>query len=357
MNHIPQIKLYRPDGAHKSFRLYRVEPNGDFIKLPSEELQIVNDRLKKKLISIEEASKLAEKIKESKVRERDRNLGIVPLLFTSENDKVLNEYEKTYRDRNIKEKSKDNRLTKMKRALGSLQGLSITVASRSEMTQKLTKMNYSPGTYNEMVGCLNSLLKWQGRNVQLFKVTDEGEYIRFIGKADFKKLEFSFNHNERLLMRSGFATGMRYGENLGAEKRRVKVNLKLDRIFYHVERQWNVHEQRYTLPKRGKKRDTVVMQDFEDSFKEFLSLSFDERLEAGYRLGERIRARAMELWPKDEDKHVCFQDLRHSYATQAIANGISLSHVARFLGNGLKVTEDYYASYAFSDEIYSLPSF
>ena len=349
------IALAKPNGRHKAFRLNQAQPDGSFKRLQLEELDNINKRYLEGEIDSAEALRLVQDLKKREEDRVRRQLGL-SLHFYEANMKLLQSwYDKVYQHReNTKDSSKANRMRAMKKAVGLLHDVSIQTASREDIAAKLKPVRENePSVYNGAVDCLNTLLKFAGReHVRLYKVDDEGEDVTYLSEDEFRAILTRFEEPEQLFLKVCFATGMRFGEVLGAELSRLKQ--KSGVRFLYVARQWHYKDARYSPPKRGKKRDTIVLRQFEGDVQAWLKLALEGRLEAvksHFYLSRKLKDVCQDLWPEDPVKWVTVNGLRHSYATYLLAKGFTLSQLAKFLGNQLKVTEDYYASYVVSEDI------
>jgi integrase len=97
------------------------------------------------------------------------------------------------------------------------------------------------------------------------------------------------------------------------------------------------------------------MSDYLKDVQEWVGIEYKDRRKLGCP-SAKLLAACVKLWPNDPVKHCTVHSLRHSYATHLLQKGVSLSLVARFLGNHLKVTEAYYTAFTFGDDDLHLPS-
>ena len=335
-----QVKLQKPGGSHKGYRLYKFwpkRPRGEKLEyIESSELDHINEDLKAGKLNPAEAHRLALVIRENAKRHRDAAKGLPVLFFHDANNKLLSEYiDNEYRHREHKPKSYRTRVNDLRRAVGMMQQVSLRAATREDVVAQLKRVCDDPSRYNRMVGCLNSVLKYARRDFKLYPVAEDYSDIVVFTVEEINGMTAKMTKEQRLQCRVAFACGLRPGETLAVEEKYIKTNPKTKRSFYWVERQWNIEEGRYTPPKRNKKRDALILPDFLDDVKAWAKIPLERRLEIPY----------------PPIKGGTLYDFRHSYATYLLRQGVSLSLVARFLGNTLKVTEQYYASYTFGDDL------
>lgn len=331
-----ELKLYKPDGRHKSYRLYKRFAKPPMERVESPVLEQVNKGLKAGELSPREAERLAEEVLNAQKRARAAEAGLPVSFFAEDNMKVLHNYvTKVYRLRETSQHSKTMRENDLKRAVGLLGEVPIRVASHEELVTRLKKAKLEAKIYNRMAGCLNTLLKYLKRDFIIHAVDSQFSDITVWSLDEVRGVVAALPPNEKLLCLTAFATGMRWGECIGLQARFIKTNPRTDRTFVWVDRQWNRTVGKYTDPKRGSKRDTLIVKEFIDPVRQWAKLDEASRFEA-----------SQPALPEHS-----FHTFRHSYATYLLQKGVSLSLVARFLGNGLKVTEDYYAAYTFGDDL------
>lgn len=353
-----QIKLFKPGKSHRSFRLYKLwAATKGMERIPSPELDKINQGLAEGTLSRAEAERLAVAVKEGHRRARDAQKGLPVLFFNSDNLRLLDAYlQGSYlKRRKTKPASKHRRMVELKRAVGMLNQVSLRVASDDEITDQLFKSIQDPGIYNAMAGCLNSILKYSGRDIRVETLTLDYRSITYLNESELKLVISSLPENTQLACKVAFATGCRWGECLALEQNRVKISPKSGKAFVYIDRQWHRLEQQYTPPKRGKRRDTLILSNYLKDVQTWASLTLEARLEIG-NPSAALLAACVKLWPSNPTKHCTVHSLRHSYATHLLQKGVSLSLVARFLGNHLKVTELYYAAFTFGDDDLHLPS-
>lgn len=354
-----QVKLFKPGKKHRSFRLYkRWNKTKKMEKFDSIEIDQINKNLHRGVLTRAEATRLAEKVREDKKRSRDAQKGLPVLYFNSDNLKLLDDYltNSYLKRKKLKPASKHRRTVELKRAVGMLNQVSLRVASDDEITDKLFDSIKEPGIYNAMAGCLNSILKYVMRDIRIQTLAVDFQNITYLNEAELKQvLPFLPDDDTRLACRVAFATGARWGECLGMETDRIKTSPKSGKVFVYINRQWHRLEKDYALPKRGKRRDTLVMSDYVNDVRLWCSFDLKRRQEIGSP-SDSLLAATVKCWPTNPIKHCTVHSLRHSYATHLLQRGVSLSLVARFLGNHLKVTELYYAAFTFGDDELHLPA-
>jgi integrase len=294
-------------------------------ELASVSLELVEGR-----ITLAEAERLSKSILEGFKRIRARDAGLDPLFFAEDNLKVLDLYVKReYSHTESKAHSKRMRINDLKRAVGCLAELSIRTADRQDLVTRLKKMCPKVSVYNRMVGCLNSLLRFIKRDIKLYTISQSGREVTVLSEAEVLATVALYEPDFKMLCLVAFATGMRWGECMALEPKQIKINPRTKRAFVYVDKQWNRVEGCITPPKRNKKRDALILPQYLNTVREWASHEKDKTMN------------------NKTPTHI----FRHSYAMYLLQQGVSLSLVARFLGNTLKVTEDYYTAYTFGDDL------
>jgi integrase len=352
-----QVKLFKPGKAHKSYRLYKLwAATRKMERIESPELDRLNQELAAKRLSPREVERLAEEVRNGHRRARDAQKGIAVPFFNNDNLALLVPYLEAYQKRRkTAPESKHRRTVELKRAIGMLAQVSLRVATEDELTDQLFKACPDPGVYNAMAGCLNSVLKHAGRDVRIQTLATDFHSIKYINETDLKIVISTLPDHFKLQCKVAFATGCRWGECLALESNRIKIRPDSNRAFIHVHQAWHRTRKALCPPKRGKRRDALILSGYLKDVQEWVAIPQKDRLEMVSPSAALLKACA-KLWPNDPVKHCTVHSLRHSYATHLLQKGVSLSLVARFLGNHLKVTEAYYTAFTFGDDDLHLPS-
>lgn len=352
-----QVKLFKPGKTHKSYRLYKLwAATRKMERIESPELDRLNEELAAKRLSPREVERLAEEVRNGHRRARDAQKGIAVPFFNNDNLALLAPYLEAYQKRRkTSPESKHRRTVELKRAVGMLAQVSLRIATEDELTDQLFKACPDPGVYNAMAGCLNSILRHAKRDLRIQTLAADFGTFKYLNKADFEKAIASLKPGMQLACKVAFATGCRWGECLALEAARIKIRPGSNTAFIHVLRQWHRTRAKYEMPKRGKKRDALIISAYLKDVQTWAAMTLEDRLKIGNPSLALLRSCA-KLWPTTPDKHCTVHSLRHSYATHLLQKGVSLSLVARFLGNHLKVTEAYYTAFTFGDDDLHLPS-
>ena len=352
-----QVKLFKPGKAHKSYRLYKLwAATRKMERIESPELDRLNDELASGRLSPREVERLAEEVRNGHRRARDAQKGIAVPFFNNDNLALLGPYLEAYQKRRkTSPESKHRRTVELKRAIGMLAQVSLRIATEDELTDQLFKACPDPGVYNAMAGCLNSVLRHAKREIRIQTLAADLGTFKYLNMADFEKVIATLEPGAQLACKVAFATGCRWGECQALEADRIKIRPDGSRAFVFVNQQWHRTRKVLCPPKRNKRRDTLIMTSYLKDVQEWVALPFETRRDTVSPSLALLRS-CSKLWPNEQVKHCTVHSLRHSYATHLLQKGVSLSLVARFLGNHLKVTEAYYTAFTFGDDDLHLPS-
>jgi site-specific recombinase XerD len=107
-----------------------------------------------------------------------------------------------------------------------------------------------------------------------------------------------------------------------------------------------------TKTKTGKERLAYVIQNMHEQIQSWADLDREtkERLRK-IEYSRVIKKAAKSAFPKNYDmKRIKAHDCRHSYAVYLLNSGVSISLIAKSMGNSVLVCEKYYLGYALQEE-------
>lgn len=267
--------------------------------------------------------------------ENKKRFGVVS--FHEDNLKLLDEYwRRRYEFRTTKDKYSAK--CRLKRAIEAVGMLSLTSADSSALQRAVNRARKG-NRQRDTVAALNQMLAFAGRSIRLSMARKERRKVKYITPEDFKKVLPQVPENFRTLFITLIATGCRVGEAFALER----SDLKGDVLY--VETQLDRDElERET--KNGRTRHTIVMAEFLDTVKKWVSTPIEKRAEIRRYPHAKIMTAACEaIFPDEPEKHLCAHDLRHSYAIWLLTKGVNLTLVAQALGNSVAVCQEYYAGF------------
>lgn len=245
------------------------------------------------------------------------------------------------------------------------ENLSLKTASRKELQKVVNKIDRN-NIHRRVCSRLNSLLGFIGRRERLEAaeytetptIFTEAEFLNMVENIEPPE-EFK-DHKEDIknLFFTLFYTGMRIGEAFALFNRRQadnktgrKLNF-LDGTQIALYSQMLKDSKKISSTKTGKDRVAYVIQnhfykvnawaELDKSTKEKL-----RKIEFSYLIKKAGRL----TFPKDGEKqNLKAHDCRHSYAVHLLNSGVSISLIAKSLGNSVLVCEKYYLGYALQEE-------
>lgn len=322
-----------------SFVMQQVLPDGTTPELDLKEIDILNERYRKGLITLEEGIKQGQALRARLYELRDR--GKRKLKFTEDNLKVLNQYwEDEYGTRKARLVEQGTSMWyDLKRAVGECQGISLMVCSYEELQEHLDEaLADEPEKHGRVCSRLNSLLSYLGRGFTLDKLPEGMREVRFLSPSDFALILPHLDEFQQVLCRLAFYSGLRVGEIFGLQPHDLKRE-----GFLYVARQMD-YKGVVRLPKTRKTRNVL-----------FLGKDGKAAFEAWCQIPKEVRLARRATGHSEKVKRAClkagvlecrFHDLRHSYAVEALAKGLSITQTAKLLGNSVAVCEKYYTGFA-----------
>lgn len=242
--------------------------------------------------------------------------------------------------------------------------LSLKTASRKELQRAVDTIDRNT-IHRRVCSRINSLLGFIGRRERL-EAAEYNENPTIFNEIDFLNLvqnieapsEFKQHVNDiRNLFYTLYYTGLRLGEVFALFSDR-KQDPKTGRKLNHLaETQIKVFSQmlkdskKITSTKTGNDRTAYVIQNHFDKIKAWADLDRTtkeklRKIEFSYLIKKAGRL----TFPRDKDTELTKQNLRahdcrHSYAVYLLNSGVSISLIAKSLGNSVLVCEKYYLSY------------
>lgn len=234
------------------------------------------------------------------------------------------------------------------RAIASLGNTSLTASDQPALQSAVNK--HFEGHTNKQrraVSRLNTLLQFVRRGFGLKKWKEEFHAVRHLTLADFEKVmavvdDYAF----KVMCYIAFGTGLRASEIMGLSDAVWSPSKK----HLNISMQLKPDQKKHTATKNRKHRKAYVMPEAYKWLEGWFRLDDAERARLRpLRFARLFRVYCKKVFPKTENKHCAFHDLRHSYAIHLLSREVPLDYVAQSLGNSRFVCEKYYTGYILAD--------
>jgi integrase len=292
--------------------------------------------------------------------------GKTRIIKNIDNQKILDDF--------ISEKIEDRKLVcptsqihDFRRAVLAIDfaNLSLKTASRKELQKALDRIDEN-NKHRRVCSRLNSLLRFIGRNDRL-------EPMEYVDTPFIFTEEELLNIAENIVAPTGYEdhlddiknlfyclyyTGLRVGEAFALYSRRhndSKTGRKMNFLsanLISVSSQMKKNTLLITRPKNKKERMAYVIQNNPERVKAWADLDRTTKEKLRDIEFSRVINRAAAItYPKNSEmRRIRAHDCRHSYAVYLLNRGISISLIAKALGNSVQVCEKYYLPYALQEE-------
>lgn len=245
------------------------------------------------------------------------------------------------------------------------ENLSLKTASRKELQKAVNKIDRN-SIHRRVCSRLNSLLGFIGRRERLEPaeysetptIITEIEFLNIIENIQPPTEFLEYKEDIKNLFYTLFYTGLRVGEAFALfSKRQLDSNTGRKLNFLNgtqlaVYSQMIKDSKKITSTKTGKERLAYTIQNHFSKIKAWADL--DKTIKEKLRKIEfsyLIKKAGRLSYPKDSDKRkLKAHDCRHSYAVHLLNSGVSISLIAKSLGNSVLVCEKYYLGYALQEE-------
>jgi len=319
--------------------------------LNSKQTETLRDELLRRVKEIRSEVHRSQQIRDNKIR----------FVKHTDNQKILQEFvSERIEDRKIvNPKGHEQDFTRAVLVIDR-ENLSLKTASRKELQKAVDKIDRNT-IHRRVCSRLNSLLGFIGRRERLEAadynvnptVFSETEFLNLVyniqAPAEFK----DHTENIRDLFFTLFYTGLRLGEAFALfvkpkadPKTGRKLNF-LDGKTIRLSSQMLKDTKKITSPKTGDERNVYVIQNQISRVEAWARLdrTVKEKLRT-IEFSRLIKIAGKATFPGDSEKqNLRTHDCRHSYACQLINNNVSISLVAKSLGNSVLVCEKYYVSH------------
>ncbi len=266
-------------------------------------------------------------------------------VHNSSNRAVLEKY---WKDKYAHRRIKDLKTMKgdYARAIEALGTVSILEASQSEMEKQLGRV-CSGNIQRRRAQRLNELLNYLDRGFQLIKEKEKIEEPKHLLVSEILKVIPRLgNENLKLLCWTLFGTGARLGEAFAITPNKLSMSgqyVLIDRQRYQ---DWSLGD-----TKRGKHPKAPIVKEAREYVKQWALLPEDDKKALRFtKARDSIQLACKELFPNNPRKWLTFHDLRHCYAIHLAMKGLSISQIARAIGDTEDTVRKYYAGFVMIDE-------
>lgn len=343
-----RYNIQSPSGTHYNFRVkaYRVNEDGSRSYEPfvSPDLEAINRRLRGGQMKESDAHLAIRNLVAMRYRlSEDLQIKLRHTQLAEKHTELLsNLWENKYGSRFLV----DPRTTEYEfvRALKALGSLSIYTATGKEIQDALKANTKDVNQHRRVVGKLNELLRFIGRDITLGRPSKPRKAIKHLKHDDILLLaSHASNPRHKMSVIGLYGGGFRIGEWFGLEEDSLRGENQV-----YVDRQQK-KDGSITLPKRGKVGLVSVFPQSWEMIKEWAALE-KNRYQEYPELYSFIKKASIELWPKNKSKHITIHDLRHSHAVRLREHYAAIiDDVAMNLRNDVKVCQDYYAGYGHTE--------
>lgn len=322
--------------------------------------QTLRDELLRRVKEIRSEVHRSQQIKDGKIR----------LVKHTDNLKILEEFvAERIEDRKIvNPKGHEQDFTRAVLVIDRA-NLSLKTASRKELQKAVDQIDRN-SIHRRVCSRINSLLGFIGRRERLEAaeynesptIFNEQEFLNLVENIE-TPLEFKQYTTEiKNLFYTLYYTGLRLGEAFAIFSERKKdpktgrdLNF-LDENQIVVNSQMIKDTKKMTSTKTGNMRRAYAIQNHIEKIQAWAAL--DRPTKEKLRKIEYsilIKKAGRLTFPRDKDTELTKQNLkahdcRHSYAVYLLNSGVSISLIAKSLGNSVLVCEKYYLGYALREE-------
>jgi integrase len=320
-------------------------------------INAINTQLRKGEVTLEEANEQVEELRRQLYLQLEREKGAAS--FSRYNRKIIRRF---FDDRVEPKDLKDKRSVwnELNRTIEILGNRSLRSISKNELQLLVNKQ--PANRQRKIVMRLQALLKFVGRyDLELFKKRHEDRELRYLTETEFGQLIASIPSDvaakypllgTKFLL--AYGTGCRDSEIHGFQPTDLRSKNEAHAIFLQRQR---VRKQGadpsgelVRLPKNRKKRWVVPLSEQTiAAFRQWTSAS-DIQKDAIRDCTSRIlKTLCQKLFPEARS-HGGIHMLRASHAILLLNRGLSLSQVAKQLGDSIVVVERYYSSFALTED-------
>ncbi len=326
--------------GRKTFSILKREgQTSKSLKIP--ELDAINRKFKDGTIDHNTAASLVEELKDNLYEQHK-----VERHVHNENIDLLKDlWEKRYAHKDIKDKV--SAYSRLRRAVESLDELSLLTATTHELQAKISKHP----SQRRLAATINQMLKHIGRDIHIPLNRKPRTKPRHLTPDELDKVlaNIRSKNNEltALLCRAAIGSGLRLGELFALNL----SNLRENGDIVYVAEQMGV-DGTFDATKTRSDRLVPVLPKYKEHLKLWISrVSRQDKIDMRkWDYAKILKKSCLEVFPDQSEKHCVFHDLRHSYAIELLRLGYGISVIARCLGNSAQVCQEYYAGFSMTSE-------
>jgi integrase len=347
-----EFRIEPPSGRSKSFRIRFNSPatQGKWVPINLPEIDIANDHFKSGLVSKEHTKEKLKLILQGLYAERDK-VKKKPEFQSKNIELVKKLWEEKYTRRRLKTLKRPNEsYNDYMRAAEAVGMMPLDTCNLEDLEDHLhDTLGEKPTILRRRIIWINSILMWLGRPKipQLKRMPRKS--VRYLTEDEFFQVYTHLNGHpwDRTLAKIAFYTGMRVGEIFGLYSKDVLKNQAL--VVNQMKAKRENHKDDTT--KTDSERRVIILDEVAEDLKNWVQVSNEERVKIRDRhYADVISNACLKAFPKDEQKHLNFRDLRHCCAIYMLQNGIPIHLVAQQLGNAVEVTERFYSGFILKEE-------
>lgn len=360
--------LKRPTGKSRSYKLVLKTRYADTAKTKNEtvaceELDLISYDLINGKLSRSKADALAQDVLD---KHKDKLAKIDgKMVWNQDNLKILDDlWDEDYEYRDYKhEESKRSVYNDFKRAVGLLGELSLKTATDKEIMKAVNKAcKGKPDKQRRMVGKLNVIMKDLDRTeIKLKRAKKRSKDVKYLTLDEFRLVtEVIEDQIIRDVCWIAFGSGMRVGEifalplnTVGPKSIRVEKQLHRQNV---INKEPDLQKSKgYGPVKNERIRDTLIIPNIPEvkrALKRFVELDKATILDyREYRWSDfQYYCTEVESLNENPNKRLTFHDIRHCYVIHLLHQGVSLSIIARYIGDSLAVAEEHYAGFISNED-------
>ena len=334
---------------------YACSESPDLDEVQKSTLKSINARFKDGKLDLEQARKEIEELVSS-LYKGDR--AIQAVVFNQENRKVLEEYLEAVYPVTKRKKMSDFRSAKNESAsaVEALGSVSLQSSSPAKIQDQVDKScsgnsNKQRRVIFKLRGILNWLRPAESWKHLLTPDNKEHRLVRHVSKTEFEDelVELLPSNRYKVLARVCFYLGCRIGEAMALTTGDLREKVQTVMIMKQITKEGHAKRTVKNKTKNKKNRIAYIFPQGIPALKEWFKIKDTFTTEDRRRAAEVMTAACVKAFTNEESKHMTWHDLRHCYAIRCLDSGMSISDVAKNIGDSILVCEEHYTGFITSD--------